>query len=484
MTQFIGSTFAQHATSHPEALALLCGHDTLNWRDLHDAVERLASVIAAHTPAQGSVALTFDNNVTQLAGLLATARAGRRAMVFDAAWPRPLHDTVMAACTPDFVLPHAASINELIAALGGDSTAIASPPLPDASLAFYVGFTSGSSGVPKGYERSHASWLSSFDFSAAEFAINAQDRILAPGGLVHSLHLYGAVHALHCGAQTHIMASFRPRSALERITAHAITVLYATPTQIDMLIASALASNTVCPSVRYILIGGAKWDETTHAALSTIFPAAEVCEFYGASETSFITLSRRRDHPPAGSVGRAVHGVEIEIRDDEGTPQPSGESGTIWVRSAMLFDRYVCGGETSETQRNGAWLSIGDTGWLDAQGFLFLNGRRTRMLVSSGVNVYAEEIERALRTCDSVRDAAAFGLTDTRRGQRIVAAIMPTDPALPPPTDSLLKHCRDTLSAAKSPKHFHIITDWPLTPGGKTDLVRLQGIIETLDGAP
>lgn len=458
MARSIGDRLDELALDQPTRAALVCGDEVLSRSAFADQVARLRGAIGAAVPAGAGVALDMGNAPELVAAFFACATSGRVAQVYEPSWPPAYRAAIDAALAPAPTL----------GALPPMPPAPAAPVSPDA--AFYVGFTSGSTGVPKGYRRTHASWIESFAVSEEAFGLSPDDIVLAPGGLAASLHLYGIVHALHIGASAVMMRHFLPLRALELIALHGVTALYATPTQLQMLTKVARAEAIVCPGVRRIMISGAKWRPETRAAVAAIFPNAGIAEFYGASEMSFITLVGPGEEVPPGSVGRAAPGVELRIRDGAGRDLPPGETGTIWVASGMLFEAYACG-EGEETRREGAFLTIGDHGRLDAAGYLTLAGRERRMLVTAGQNVYPEEVEALLATAPGIDEALVLGLPDALRGVELVALLRG-----PGAGDErrLRAHCRRFLPASKLPRRFLVIEDWPRTAGGKADIQALQ----------
>jgi long-chain acyl-CoA synthetase len=222
--------------------------------------------------------------------------------------------------------------------------------------------------------------------------------------------------------------------------------------------------------VKQVLASGAKWCEADQQAFKSVFPEARLFEFYGASETSFITLASPEDKIPRGSVGRVAPGVEIAIGDPS-VPAGRGQAGLIWVRSGLLFSHYICG-TAPETLWQDGWLTVGDHGFLDERGFLFLTGRENRMVITSGLNVYPEEVEAVLAEHPSVALAVVAGLPDRVRGHRLEAVVELSSP-LAQADQILLRHCRARLSAGKMPKHIHIRAKMPLTPGGKPDIQKI-----------
>ncbi|WP_417678202.1 AMP-binding protein [Roseibium sp.] len=464
---FVGDSLKDHARARAQECALACDRRSWTWADLFKDVEALAGELASRTPEGARVGLSLTDPADLLIAFLAVIRRGGLAMVFDPAWPPARRSWVERETAPDLVLD-AAALAELRARAPQSSGSLKAP---DEAVPFYAGFTSGSTGDPKGYCRTHRSWLKSFDLSRAEFAIGPQNRIVIPGSLVHSLHLYGAVHGLHAGASVALSPWFSPKTLAEQLRKAEGTVFYATPTQIHY-VAEELKRSGPAATVGLVLASGAKWCAEDRRAMAAIFPKARLVEFYGASEMSFIAVSAPEDDVPDRSVGRAAAGVSIRIGEPGSPPVAPGTTGPIWVKSGLLFDRYICGGGEEVCWKDG-WLTVGDHGYFDDNGFLYLAGREKRMIVTSGLNIYPEEVEQVLASHSAVRAAAVFGVPDPVRGSRLVAAVAP-EPDARIEASELRRLCLGELGRSRTPRMFHVITDWPLTPGGKTDLQKLE----------
>ncbi len=302
--------------------------------------------------------------------------------------------------------------------------------------------TSGSSGAPRRIVRTMGSWSASFSVNAVGFNLGPGTRVAVLGELEQSLALYGALEGLHLGSFVHLLGGMRPDRQSKALTARAIDVLYATPAQLRAVVDAGGIGH-----VRLVVVGGSKLDEGLRAALA----AAEVREFYGAAETSFITLSQA--HSAAASVGEAYPCVEIDIRN-----------GEVWVRSPYLFDRYA-GQNKGDARWDKDWLSVGEMGHL-VGGSLYLSGRAGRMVTVADQNVFPEEIEAFLRAQPGVDQAAVLPRPDARRGVHLVAVLL-GDPSCEP---AILAACRARLGALKAPKSVSWRSDWPMLAAGKTDL--------------
>lgn len=323
--------------------------------------------------------------------------------------------------------------------------------------------TSGSTGRPKRIRRHMATWLRNFDTNTGRFGLSAQDRYAVPGALSHSLTLYAACEALHIGADLRLLDGIRPDRQARALAEGRTTVLYATPTQLRQL------NGPPCPNLRLVLVGGGALDRHTAAGAARLFPQATIHVFYGASETSFITIGDATT--PDGSVGRPYPGVHVAIRDAKGNLLPNGTDGEIWIESPTLFAGYA-DGERGATRRDGAALTVGEHGYLDPAGHLWLTGRGDRMFQVADQRIHPEEIEAMLLGLPGVDHAAVLPRPDAARGQIPVALISGGIE-----TDMLLSRARTALGPTKAPRAVIRVADWPILPSGKTDLRRLESLL-------
>jgi len=306
--------------------------------------------------------------------------------------------------------------------------------------------TAGSSGAPRRVARSHASWARSFAVNAGLFGIGPGVQVAVLGRLVQSLSLYGAVEAVGLGADLHLLDDLRPAAQVAALAERRVAVLYAAPVHLRLL----AEAGGVVPDLRLVVVGGAKLDAGLRAGLSDLGPRARICEFYGAAETSFITLAYA-DCPP-GSVGRAYPGVILAV-----------VGGEIRVRSPYLFTGYA--GAPGPAVWHGDWLSVGEMGRLE-DGCLYLSGRAGRMVTVAGQNVFPEAIEAFLAGLPGVRQVAVLPRPDPLRGAVLVAVVQ-GDAGV---EAALLEAARGRFGAMAAPRAVVWRTDWPVLPSGKTDL--------------
>ena len=380
-----------------------------------------------------------------------------QARLYDSAGAEVLHHATQSVAGT--ILPD--SPQGLAAAIGHPAFRIGAPdqPPPDPDdLPVLETLTSGSTGQPRRIRRTQASWTASFAINST-FGIGPGARIATLGRLIHSLSLYGAIEGLHLGAEVHLLSDLRPDRQRQALAQRRITHLYATPAQLRLI----LGPGTL-PDLSLILVGGSKLDPALRSALATLAPNTRIREFYGAAETSFITLAD--ETTPETSVGRPYPAVDLHL-------DPGGE---VWVKSPYLFLGYAihlcpnipAGGSATTRWRDG-WLSVGEIGEMK-DGFLTLKGRAGRMVTVADQNVFPEEIETLLLSLPGIDRAAVLPVPDPRRGHALIAFLQ-GDPGQ---EAAVLSTLRQTLGSLKSPKTLIWSADWPMLPSGKTDLKALE----------
>jgi len=328
---------------------------------------------------------------------------------------------------------------------------------PKNSVGDFLTQTGGSTGAPKTILRSSESWIRSFDHMAQHFGIGHGANVAALGHLNHSLALYAGLEALHQGANFHALGGLPPHHFATELSDRAITHLYATPTQLRLMPMATL------PSVKAVLVGGGMMDATNMRHTQTLFPNAQITEFYGAAETSFITLTDATT--PQGSVGRAFPDVHISIRNGAGASCQTGEIGQVWVQTPLAFKSYL-----PETPQNQTALHVGEMGYLDQKGYLFLAGRSDRAVTIADQTVYLDQLETILAQTHKLQNIALFARPDALRGYTLHAVIQSDAITLSELATELPRHIQ--------PRSLIQVTDWPLLPSGKTDYKALEQIVK------
>ncbi|MBO6827672.1 MAG: AMP-binding protein [Sneathiella sp.] len=452
----IGARILKNGALFPTKPALKIGAETLSWREFAYRVRQSAVLINKAYEGK-DLALSMSNSPRFVEIFLAGQVMGKNMQVLDPAWP----DSWAADAIGDTPL--------ITAQLQGEESTVQLPDI-DVDAAFYTGFTSGSTGRPKGFVRSMASWLESFKIDTAEFNLSPDDVIAAIGNFVHSLPLYAAIRGLYEGGTVVAFPSFHPKRVLDEISDQKVSIIYAVPTQLDALCRAAGEVNF--PSVRWILSSGAKCSEDLFDQLKGVFPNAELAEFYGSSELSFISVAKKSEHIPDGSVGRPVGPVSVQIHSFEDGVAPAGEVGRVYVKSPLKFMGYLGQGHQLSADEG---FYTGDVGYLDAEGLLYLTGRADRMINSKGRNIFPEKIEAVLSSHAAVQNAAVFGISDPTRGQDMIAVLHLRDNVT---AAEITKHCRLRLPDYMLPRRFYVAIEWIETASGKSHFPKIRSAFD------
>jgi long-chain acyl-CoA synthetase len=467
--------FRQAAFRHPDAVALALPGGQVAYSKFHAQTMRLAGAIRS-AESSAPLAIITDDSEAFLIAFFACAAIGKPAFPLDPSLPPSQISKLLQRHPPAaiFAPPKISEALSLsIPAIWIDEGVPSSERLPlpgvDSGADFYWGLTSGTTGDAKVFARSHASWTASFDAAETVFSFPAASQVLIPGPLHHSLFLYGAVHALCRGLTVLLPGPFKTSRVASMLPA--ATHLYAVP----FMLGELAKLGRMAPALSAVFSGGAKLDAELRQRCEALWPGADIIEFYGASETSFLTYHSTRQPAKRGSVGRPFPGVTIEIRGAGGALLPRGEEGQIFSSGPMLFSRYI-----DEPSVSG-WFSVGDTGFIDEGGSVHLTGRINRIINSKALKIRPEAVEAALLELPEVRRAAVVDLPDARRGAVAVAAIEFQGDSLD--RRRLSAHCRARLGPRLCPRRYYAADALPLTSSGKVAVARIREALLEKDPA-
>ena len=341
-----------------------------------------------------------------------------------------------------------------------------------------MNYTSGTTGRPKGVRRKLIDadpdeMMSLFGLYLMLFGIQARDANvhLCGSPLYHTAVLVFAGCSLHLGHTVVIMDKWGPEPCLQAIERHRVTTSHMVPTQFHRLLGlpEAVRRRYDLSSLRAMVHAAAPCPiDVKRRMLDWWGPV--VWEYYAASEGGGTVVSPQEWHERPGTVGKAWPTSEIRILDEGGRQLPAGEIGTVYMKLGGGQDFEYHGDEqkTRENRRDG-FFTVGDVGYLDADGFLFLRDRKIDMIISGGANIYPAEIESVLLAHPKVGDVAVFGIPDEDWGEQVKAVVEPADgvsggPAL---VDELVAFCRERLAKYKCPKSIDFIAEMPRDPNGK-----------------
>jgi len=192
-------------------------------------------------------------------------------------------------------------------------------------------------------------------------------------------------------------------------------------------------------------------------------------EYYAGSEGNGVTVSTSQDWlSHRGTVGRPVVG-KVKILDEDDRELPVGEIGTVYFADAPKFSYHNDPEKTARAYNARGWSTLGDVGYLDGEGFLYLTDRKSYMIISGGVNIYPQETEDVLITHPDVADVAVFGVPNDEMGEEVKAVVQPHDMAKAGKAleEQLILFCRSQLSPIKCPRSVDFEAELPRTPTGK-----------------
>jgi long-chain acyl-CoA synthetase len=316
-------------------------------------------------------------------------------------------------------------------------------------------FTSGTSGRPKGVWSGRLTRTDSLALAAEErsaWGLVETDVHLVSGPFSHSAPLRFALHSLLNGGAVAVPRGFDARVASALIERGVVNTAFMAPVHLQRLVDSAPPPRT---NMRLVAHAGASCPDRVRLAAIDRIGESSLVEFYSSTEGLFTICSAAEWRARPGTVGRARPGRELRV-DDE---------GRVWCR-VPAHARFEYWGDPDKTRSawDGDWFTVGDLGRLDADGYLYLEGRRSDLIITGGVNVYPAELERVLSGLQGVSSVAVFAQDDPDWGQRVCAAYEG-----PASIEALRDYASTHLAPAKRPKRIFQLDALPTTRSGKID---------------
>jgi long-chain acyl-CoA synthetase len=329
----------------------------------------------------------------------------------------------------------------------------------DESRFFHVRFTSGTTGRPKVIAATHRAIASLHESTARELRYCESDVALVSAPVAHAaFHI--AASTILAGGTIVLEHDFDALHVWETCDRHQVTQAYLAPT----MFALAMASPGSGASLKGLLALSAAFPLALKEKVWERFPNVEVFEAYGATELGLVTLLRPTD--PAskqGSVGLPAFGFEVRVLDPEGRVVSPHEVGEVYVRGPAMSFGYVGTVPMRPDQARDGWVSAGDMGFMDEDGYLYIADRRDDLVVSGGLNVYPAEVEAVLLRAEGVDAVAVLGIPDDTWGHVVVAAVQGSATE-----EQLDAHCRAALARYKVPRRYVFLDELPRNENGKT----------------
>jgi acyl-CoA synthetase (AMP-forming)/AMP-acid ligase II len=336
-------------------------------------------------------------------------------------------------------------------------------------------YTSGTTAAPKAAVLRHRH-LTSYVIGTVEFAGAGPDEaVLVSVPPYHVAGLANLLSNLYLGRRIVYLAQFDAAAWVAAVRGEGITNAMVVPTMLARVCDVLDADGAGLPSLRALSYGGARTPVTVLQRVMSLLPDVALTNAYGLTETSStIAVLGPDDHRAArdgdpvatarlSSAGRVLPTVEVEVRGGLGELLPAGEPGEIWVRGEQVSGEYA--GREAPLDDAG-WFPTRDRGWLDADGYLFIEGRSDDTIIRGGENIAPAEIEEVLLQHPDIAQCAVVGVPDDEWGQRIAAVVVPRPGASPDAAD-VQAFARRSLRGSKTPEVVTFVESLPFTETGK-----------------
>ena len=489
-----------HAAAMPDKAAIIMASsgEAITYRALNDASNQVAHMLRAAGLKVGDVIALMMENCPEFFEL---AWGAQRAGLYFTCLSTKLQPDEIAYILSDsgsqlmFVSPNlAVPAKEALAtqacpirsyAVGGvidgfddfakARDAFPKSPIGDESAGADMLYSSGTTGRPKGIKVA----LTGAPIDAPNaflmlcqgiYGISAQSIYLSPAPLYHAAPLRWCMAAHRLGGTVVVMEKFDPESYLENVERYHVTDSQLVPTMFVRMLKLPEAARTSydLSSLKMAVHAAAPCPVAIKQQMMDWWGPV-IHEYYAGTEgNGFCTIGPHDWLKKKGSVGKALLG-ELRIADEDGAILPAGESGTIFFENGPQFEYHNSPEKTADSRNAKGWSTLGDVGYVDEDGFLFLTDRKAFMIISGGVNIYPQESENVLVTHPRVADVAVFGVPNVDFGEEVKAVVQPMDmaDATPQFEAELLAFCRASISHVKAPRSIDFMAELPRHPTGK-----------------
>jgi len=466
-----------------DAIAVDDGVRSLTWAELDDGSQRVGNGLEALGAAPGShVAICISNRTEFVEAVIGAWRAGCAYTPLKTGWTADEVGAVLDDAATSIVVTDRDGARSAAAARGipivdvaaGFDTWLADQsdvPLPDDRAGYKLPYTSGTTGRPKGVVLS-GSGTTPFAAGWAGLARWAEI-VHLPGEGTHlflSRLFNGAPQtfgfgAMARGATLRILPRWEPLAALEALSRPEVTSTIMVPTMFRQLLALPDIDRSVRPNpnLHRILHGGEPCPTSIKAAFADWFGEVLV-EYYGFTEGGMTVVGADEWRSRPGTVGRPFAGMEVHVLDAAGADVPPNVEGTVYFQQSSGQRRFHYQGEVDKTEaaHQGTAFTVGDIGYLDDEGFLYLCGRSADLILVAGVNVYPAEIEQAIADVPGIADLCAVGGPDPERGEAIVLHItLAEDTAIDEVLAAIDGAANERLAPYKRPTSVVVIDEIP-----------------------
>lgn len=498
----ISNLLAQGLSANPDAPALISANGTMTWQQLAQTSDRLAARYLALGLAPGDrIATLMPNRPALVVHYLACIRAGLVATPLNYRYMPPEIDHALEVSEAAMIVHHAERDGDVQASRLGsrlpkgairfeatdgqgrhleellDKPATnTNLPAVGPDVPVFVYFTSGSTGKPKGVTHTQRTFGAMIATLVQATNMTGGDTMLPASSFSHIGGSLFGLSALAAGARLIVPHGSDGPEILPLLREHRPTILWMLPAPLITLVRDHDAGRDEFRSIRICLSGGDKVSGELEKEFTQL-AGLPVDENYGMTEIGMATLNPPAGEIRIGSVGQAVPGLELSLRDESGSEVARGEDGRLWVRSPNVMAGYWNNaGATAETIRDG-WLDTGDVMRADDDGYLWFRGRKKQIIVHDGSNICPQEVEEAVAGHPAVEACGVVGVHDLVHGEN-VRAYVTLKPGAVRPTSADVIRCARALVGYKAPEEIVILDEMPLNATGKVDRVQLKKLAE------
>jgi acyl-CoA synthetase (AMP-forming)/AMP-acid ligase II len=493
----IGSTFLRWGASpatgvttaaihHPHELAIVDERGSLSWQRLHLRSNALADSLAQMGIGPGDgVGVMCRNHRGFIETTLAAAKLGASALYLNTMFAGPQLAEVTKREGPkalvydeeftDLLSAVDPSVKRIVAWCEGETSEPTLESLieagdeadhkPPPEKPKFVILTSGTTGTPKGAQRSSPEGLMPIAALIDKIPFRSRMTMMIAAPLFHSWGFFHFVMSLPTASTMVLRRKFDPEETLKAIEQSRADVLAAVPVMIQRIL--TLPEETLqrysLPTLKITSLSGSALPGELAIAWMDHF-GDNVYNLYGSTEVAYATVATPEDLRAApGTAGKPPRGTKICLYDENGKEVPRGEVGRIFVGNEMAFEGYTGGGGKEIID---GLYSSGDVGHIDENGRLFIDGRDDEMIVSGGENVFPREVEDLLADHDAVEEVAVIGVEDAEFGQRLKAFVVVRS-GLEVSESELTAHVKANLAGYKTPREVEFLDELPRNATGK-----------------
>lgn len=467
----IAQIIEDNAHTDPDAPAITCGSTSISRNELEEWSNAVAASFEGHGVDEGDfVTLALPNSVEFYVAAIAAWKLGAVPQPISYRLPRRERDAIIELAEPALVVglaPDECSGVPCVPAQLGRLPDITVPPVRPVrtSPAWKAPTSGGSTGRPKIIVSGQSGDID--PMTGARYGMERDDVQLVPGPLYHNGPFTVSMMGLFMGHHLVVMERFDAAEALRLIDDHHVTWVNLVPTMMQRMV-RAIDGGDASPdlgSLRQVWHMAAPCPEWLKRRWIDLVGGATLMELYGGTEAQAVCIVDGREWlRRPGTVGKVAIG-EMQVQDEEGHPVRPGTIGEIFMRPAPgdpSTYRYI----GAQARTRGTWESLGDLGWMDPDGYVFLSDRRTDLIISGGANIYPAEVEAALSEHPAVQSCVVVGLPDDDMGQRVHAVVQSLDPALT--GSELTEHMSDRLAQYKLPRSYRFVNEPLRDDAGKT----------------